>query len=219
MDALEERTGVSKRTISEIERGMRTPQTLTLAKLASALDVNLDDLLEEEAPKAPSSSPVAPDAQAREELNPETLRRAFQEHSDTLEHYLQAWEEAAARLRTRKVPYHALWGLTVAYAASFLWKELERDNVLDSLQPQGAFAEALAAGEDLPEPLRQEVTRLYDAIGRLTRISGIAMEADKIAREDRDSGPPAEVVNLPQWEARAKSLPPRPETTTGTESA
>ncbi len=58
MDALEERTGVSKRTISEIERGMRTPQTLTLAKLANALDVNLHDLLEDEGPKgtAPHSS-------------------------------------------------------------------------------------------------------------------------------------------------------------------
>jgi transcriptional regulator with XRE-family HTH domain len=47
MDALEERAGVSKRTISEIERGKRAPQTITLAKLAHALGVELDDLLEE----------------------------------------------------------------------------------------------------------------------------------------------------------------------------
>ncbi len=51
MDTLEERTGVSKRTISEIERGKRTPQALTLAKLAGALGVHIDELLEEEAPK------------------------------------------------------------------------------------------------------------------------------------------------------------------------
>ncbi len=59
MDALEERTGVSKRTISEIERGMRIPHTLTLAKLANALGVDLDELVEEEAPKAPA--PSSPD--------------------------------------------------------------------------------------------------------------------------------------------------------------
>lgn len=51
MDALEERTGVSKRTISEIERGKRTPQTLTLVKLATGLGVDLDDLEEEESQK------------------------------------------------------------------------------------------------------------------------------------------------------------------------
>ncbi len=51
MDTLEERAGVSKRTISEIERGVRTPHTLTLAKLANALEVDLDELLEDEAPK------------------------------------------------------------------------------------------------------------------------------------------------------------------------
>lgn len=59
MDALEERTGVSKRTISEIERGMRVPQALTLAKIARALGVDIDELTEEEAPKveSPSGSP------------------------------------------------------------------------------------------------------------------------------------------------------------------
>ena len=58
MDALEERTGVSKRTISELERGMRAPQALTLAKIAAALGVDLDELLEEEAPKAPAPPPL-----------------------------------------------------------------------------------------------------------------------------------------------------------------
>lgn len=74
MDALEERTGVSKRTISEIERGMRVPQTLTLAKLAHALGVDLDELVEEEVskeeaappPLSPSASgPEAEEAQRR----------------------------------------------------------------------------------------------------------------------------------------------------------
>lgn len=61
MDALEARTGVSKRTISEIERGMRAPQILTLAKLAGALGVDVDELAEEEAPKATAPKPSGPD--------------------------------------------------------------------------------------------------------------------------------------------------------------
>jgi len=70
MDALEERTGVSKRTISEIERGMRTPQTLTLAKLANALSVDLDELLEEDSPKAQAPLPLE-DAVQRGAAEPE----------------------------------------------------------------------------------------------------------------------------------------------------
>lgn len=65
MDALEERTGVGKRTISEIERGMRVPHALTLAKLAEGLGVDLEDLVEEpEAPKnqPPRERPVEPTA-------------------------------------------------------------------------------------------------------------------------------------------------------------
>lgn len=214
-----ERSETAKNTVlrAEHEEDIRPSSA---RKIAQALGVEVADLIKEpEAPKAPSSSPEKPKDQGSEELNPETLRREFQEHSDTLEYYLHAWEEAAAQLRARRVLYHDLWGHTVAYAASFLWRNLERGNVLDELQPQGAFAEALAAGEDLPEPLRQEVTRLYDAIGRLTRISSIAMEAERAALEDRDSGSTADVVDLTQWEARAKSLPPRPEIATGTESA
>lgn len=170
-------------------------------------------------PKALRSSPIAAEDQAGEERSPESLRREFQEHSDSLEPCLRAWEDAAALLRERGVPYHDYWGRTIAYAASFLWTGLERHNVLDSLQPQGAFAEALASIDDLPEPLRREVVRLYDCIDRLTQITSIVMEAEKASREERNAGTPAGVVDLTEWETREKSLPPRPRPATGAESA
>ncbi len=100
MDTLEERAGVSKRTISEIERGVRTPHTLTLAKLANALEVDLDELLEDEAPKGRSPHPENwassyPDEgfrRAVEEAPTEELREAIKSHvgnrpAQTLEDY------------------------------------------------------------------------------------------------------------------------------------
>ncbi len=83
MDTLEERAGVSKRTISEIERGVRTPHTLTLAKLANALEVDLDELLEDEAPKV--EAPPSPDLPKEGGAGAEALL-AWLEHLDlTLE--------------------------------------------------------------------------------------------------------------------------------------
>jgi transcriptional regulator with XRE-family HTH domain len=42
------RTGVAKETISDIERGIRHPHDVTVAKLARAYDVPVEDLLEKE---------------------------------------------------------------------------------------------------------------------------------------------------------------------------
>ena len=42
------RTGVAKETISDIERGIRHPHDVTVAKLARAYDVPVEDLLEEQ---------------------------------------------------------------------------------------------------------------------------------------------------------------------------
>jgi len=57
-----ELSGVAKETISQIERGERHPYDRTLAKLARAYDVPIQDLLEEEATsgKAPAPSSGLP---------------------------------------------------------------------------------------------------------------------------------------------------------------
>ena len=51
---LQERTGVNRGTISRAERRERTPLPLTLQRLADALGVDIEDLTEEENPKAGS---------------------------------------------------------------------------------------------------------------------------------------------------------------------
>ncbi|MDP9478128.1 MAG: helix-turn-helix transcriptional regulator, partial [Actinomycetota bacterium] len=78
---LEERAGVSKRTISEIERGVRTPHTLTLAKLANALEVDLDELLEDEAPKV--EAPPSPELPKEGDAGAAALT-AWSEYLDAL---------------------------------------------------------------------------------------------------------------------------------------
>ncbi len=84
MDALEERTGVSKRTISELERGMRAPQALTLAKIARALGVDLDELLEEESPKVQAPPPL--------DSSDERGEYPYQWMSDALARLIDGWE-------------------------------------------------------------------------------------------------------------------------------
>jgi transcriptional regulator with XRE-family HTH domain len=52
----EEETGLSKDTISRLERGLRTPQPLTAAKLAEAYGRSIEEFLE--APKAQAPLPL-----------------------------------------------------------------------------------------------------------------------------------------------------------------
>ena len=48
---LQERTGVNRGTISRAERRERTPLPLTLQRLADALGVDIEELMEEETSK------------------------------------------------------------------------------------------------------------------------------------------------------------------------
>jgi len=59
LDALAERSGVSRSNISLIERGQSSPTAVVLDKLASALGVTLASLFEERAGSLAEPSPVA----------------------------------------------------------------------------------------------------------------------------------------------------------------
>jgi transcriptional regulator with XRE-family HTH domain len=59
LDALAERSGVSRSTISLIERGQSSPTATVLDKLATALAVTLASLFEESAAPAAEPSPMA----------------------------------------------------------------------------------------------------------------------------------------------------------------
>jgi transcriptional regulator with XRE-family HTH domain len=56
----EHQTGVDKDTLSKIERGLRHPHDITLAKLARAYDVPLEELLEEPEETRPAPKAEAP---------------------------------------------------------------------------------------------------------------------------------------------------------------
>jgi transcriptional regulator with XRE-family HTH domain len=58
--ALAKESGVSPATIYELENGRRRPNPSTLRKLASALDVEVADLLGADYPKAPRRSSLEP---------------------------------------------------------------------------------------------------------------------------------------------------------------
>jgi transcriptional regulator with XRE-family HTH domain len=60
-------TGVAKETISDIERGIRHPHDVTVAKLARAYDVPVEDLLTEEPVLAGNAE--TPDAELPEDLD------------------------------------------------------------------------------------------------------------------------------------------------------
>src|SRR5438876_10968641 len=59
LDALAERSGVSRSNISLIERGQSSPTAAVLDKLAAGLGVTLASLFEEDASPAAEPSPVA----------------------------------------------------------------------------------------------------------------------------------------------------------------
>ena len=114
---VEEMTGLDKHTISSIERAQSRPYDVTLAKLARAYDVGLEELLEEKGslPKAPapSSGPreeaekpstqivdVAPSVEGEEGFAPSLLK--VDETFDELVAQLRlAGRDGANRLRDR----------------------------------------------------------------------------------------------------------------------
>ncbi|MBX3603619.1 MAG: helix-turn-helix transcriptional regulator [Piscinibacter sp.] len=63
LEALAERSGVSRSAISLIERGRSSPTAVVLDKLAAALGVTLASLFEDEAARAEPPSPLARVAQ------------------------------------------------------------------------------------------------------------------------------------------------------------
>jgi transcriptional regulator with XRE-family HTH domain len=169
MDTLEERTGVSKRTISEIERGMRTPHTLTLAKLANALEVDLDELLEEEAGKgdAPPSSPEP------EKVSEEERRARLGGLGEAVES-LAEWAEGLARdpelFNKQRVIDVVFAGGKVA-------------GLRDAANWLGATArDALEGAEE------EEAQRLSTALHRLTDAT------DRLCKRVTDEGPGEELA-------------------------
>ncbi len=159
MDTLEERAGVSKRTISEIERGVRTPHTLTLAKLANALEVDLDELLEDEAPKAQSRpSPEAPEAQADEERREELrmFRELLTDAHGLLEEMADEYRKAGATDKLKTLVNVAMF--SAIGAEQFVKEEVgpARDRASTRVYAAGSRLEEFI--EDLLETIQSTTT-------------------------------------------------------------
>jgi|SRR5215212_5569728 len=73
-----ELSGVAKETVSQIERGERHPYDRTLAKLAHAYDVPVEDLLEEEATSGKGPALSAGQPSRAEQMAQDVAERAHQ---------------------------------------------------------------------------------------------------------------------------------------------
>lgn len=99
-----ELSGVAKETISQVERGERHPYDRTLAKLAKAYEVPVEDLLEEPvlaSPKAQAPHEPGPTGEASERPFPSLnqVREMFAPLADGLNHYCARWEERLPNLQ------------------------------------------------------------------------------------------------------------------------
>ncbi len=160
------KSGVAKETISEIERGMRTPHTLTLAKLASALGVDLDALVveQEEVPALPKGK--APDAGPDEgvaagrgfaEAHPEETERVglIEALAGLFGSYADGWFVQAEEIaQKRKEPCGLGFQATAAYER--LWGRVEDTGL-------GSHAIAVLNGEREASPKERGACALLDA--------------------------------------------------------
>jgi transcriptional regulator with XRE-family HTH domain len=199
MDALEERTGVSKRTISEIERGMREPQPLTLAKLANALGVDLDDLLEEEAPKVSALSPEEVDGGRRPppEIYPELEGRFTKLAAD-----FRVILDACRRLMGRSDFDADLAWATKATSEHYYNFADRYFNVVEDLN---AVQGAAGAGEDVPDSLLRAAADLRAVLFGRRGVQGVGAAALDRARADSPIARLSLLDNPTESEARERS--------------
>jgi transcriptional regulator with XRE-family HTH domain len=101
---VESATGVTKESLSEIERGARHPYDITLAKLAKFYDVPLEELLEDQSPlvQAPPETAEGEERRLREEAQ-RLGEEAFSNLpvADRIER-LSVWLDRLQRLRDRR---------------------------------------------------------------------------------------------------------------------
>ena len=191
------RSGVPAGTLSGIERGTRDPQILTLAKIAEALEVDVEGLVREEAP-LPGKAAASP-SPAPEEVSEEERRLSYLWFAKLLvESQRQRWEEAAEH---NTFSYEA-WNEAAEWAV-----ELEY-----------AFVDAIpipvyrTGDKWLPPEERELVAEVLGNIHALKDAIGRAFHAYQNRFEDK--GQLANVEDLAtiqqrKQEARASSRPSR----------
>jgi transcriptional regulator with XRE-family HTH domain len=168
----EEETGLSKDTISRLERGLRTPQPLTAAKLAEAYGRSIEEFLE--SPKAPAPPP----------LNNSEERGSYPYPwmGDTLARLIDGWDMVAA-----VPPENPLVSYAVSVGAMEALKEVLRYDIpgetLRDRVPEDEVEERAQLAKKLDRVLRRanehyaaskdadsaEVRELFDAEADIRR--------------------------------------------------
>ncbi len=194
-----QRTGVTKETLSDLERARRQPHPPTLQKIAEGYDVEIRDLLGPIVDEEPAlaGKAEAPEAELAPGLlgkyDPETWRHRLAYYRGVLEIHLRGWEEGAATLRTLKVPFHEGWARTVRQAVSDDWAWLAENDLPEDLE---TLVEVAESGDELPQPVREEAARLSRALERLGEIPRLVTEAEREALRDRAEGEDGDVIIL-----------------------
>jgi transcriptional regulator with XRE-family HTH domain len=135
------RTGVAKETISDIERGIRHPHDVTVAKLAEGYGVPIGDLLEELVPAGKDKAPQ------KLELTASLVQLDIQPFPDVLDMDDEGLEDLRARTRDEKEG-RLYAAIRRAYGAA-----VEEHDIL--LEDEGAPPEELAEAEERRRRLRK----------------------------------------------------------------
>ena len=161
-----ELSGVAKETISQVERGERHPYDRTLAKLAHAYDVPVDELLEEPA--------LAGKAKAPDTEQPQPSTGTVEEFEQKLARVLAPARAEALRDEQAVNRFFASEGIERDYSGPIAEAEV-RERFLAEFSPE---ERARAFGEVVDEYARLELS-LTNAQGL---IRGIAQLEEEIAR-------------------------------------
>jgi len=160
------RAGVVKETISEIERGHTHPYDVTLAKLARAYGVPVEDLLEEPVPLAPAP----PETGQPENVDAKEPLPEIPQSAETL-------KADVGRIKLLKGQHESDLGEISRGALDYdavLRMEAVDKGVRAGLQERGvlAFAEAVRGGREFAQseaiPLCHELLRELAALESLT---------------------------------------------------
>ncbi len=166
--------GVTKETLSALERGTREPHDPTLAKIAKGYGVPFEELLEEPVPlgEAPRDRPEPSAGLAGSEVSHEAQRRRLSYLAGGIEHDVRRWEEWIAEVReSADVPGtdKRTWARTIGLAAMQRYADVEA---------QGAVEPSKAEAYRTPEG-----ARLWDALQALLAIPQAATDASVGARQ------------------------------------
>jgi transcriptional regulator with XRE-family HTH domain len=173
-----ERIGITRHTLSSLERGGQEPHYPTLAKIAEGYGVPVEDLLEEPVPLAEASETGQTEAEAEEE------RRVIPQSAANLKRYIK---DIKGLKELREAEMEELRKGVGLEDALLNQMDLADIGLRDSLKVLGVldFAEAVRAGRQMAKseaiPLCHELLRRLEDLEKLSaeaRVSSEVAEAN-----------------------------------------